>query len=311
MTSDLHQEITFDGAALRERYRVEDADLDNIRWMGERILPILPSIISDFEVWLSEQPEFAGQMLDDAEQGRINARLDRHWRKLFLGQVDEDYVASRIIVGEMMARAGLPLVLYLSGMSWLRDEFTARVQDLSTEVRQSLNRMLFLDAALVAECFPIVMNRRIAAQARSLSEMSTPVTELWDRVLMLPLVGIIDSHRANQVMTSVLQQIADTRATAFIMDISGVSVVDTAVANHLISIAKASGLMGCTALLSGVSPEIAATIVTLGIDVGDLRTHATLQDALSRAFELIGVDVVTVAEAGRLGKERNRGQSDR
>ena len=292
MNTEMQQEITFDSDELRERYRIDEQDLDNIRWMGERIVPLLPSILADFDVWTQKQPEFVDQVLDEGDRARNNELLHEHWRELFRGEIDQQYISSRILVGEMMARAGLPLVMYMSGMAWLRDEFTAQVQDMPTDVRQSLNRVLYMDTALVAECFPIVMNRRIAAQARSLSEMSTPVTELWDRVLMLPLVGIIDSHRANQVMNSVLNRIAETRATAFIMDISGVSVVDTAVANHLISIAKASGLMGCTALLSGVSPEIAATIVALGIDVGELRTHATLQDALSRAFGLIDVAVV-------------------
>lgn len=295
MSDELHQPITFDPDDLVERYRIERDDLDLVRAIGERIVPRLHEILTEFDIWTYKQPELAEQFIDDDERDRMFDIQFEHWSILFRGEIDDEYITSRIMVGELLARIGMPLVMYMSGMSWLRDTFTAEIQDSSVHARQALNRVMFMDAAIVAECYPIVMNRRIVAQARSLTEMSTPVTELWDRVLMLPLVGIIDSHRANQIMTSVLNRIAETRAKAFIMDISGVSVVDTAVANHLISIAKASRLMGCTALLSGVSPEIAGTIVALGIDIGDLRTHATLQDALNRAFGLIGVEVAAAA----------------
>ena len=291
MTATPDQQIAIDPADLLERFRLDDADVENVRVAGERLAPQLEEILHEFDIWTNKQPEFVDFAADDDERSRLFDMQLEHWRNLFRGEIDDEYVRSRIMIGEMLARMGVPIVMYMSGMSWLRDAFTARVQDLSTAVRQSVNRVLYLDAALVTECYPIVMNRRIAAQARSLSEMSTPVTELWDRVLMLPLVGIIDSHRANQIMTEVLNRIAERRAKAFIMDISGVSVVDTAVANHLIGIAKAARLMGCSALLSGVSPEIAGTIVALGIEVGDLRTHATLEDALGRAFGMIGVEV--------------------
>jgi rsbT co-antagonist protein RsbR len=106
---------------------------------------------------------------------------------------------------------------------------------------------------------------------------------------MLPVVGIIDSRRAQDVMTAMLSRIAETRSTVIILDISGVAVVDTAVANHLIKITKATSLMGCECIISGVSPAIAQTIVELGIDVGNVKTTATLQDALTQAFRQTGI----------------------
>jgi rsbT co-antagonist protein RsbR len=117
------------------------------------------------------------------------------------------------------------------------------------------------------------------------------VTALWEDILMLPVVGIIDSKRAQDIMESVLRRIAETRARVFIIDISGVGVVDTAVANHLIKVTKATRLMGCVSLLSGVGPEIAQTIVELGIDVTGVQTTATLRDALEEAFARVGVEV--------------------
>ena len=131
----------------------------------------------------------------------------------------------------------------------------------------------------------------ISAQAKSLVELSTPVTEIWDGILLLPIVGIVDSRRAHDIMNSVLETIAKKQARQMILDISGVAVVDTAVANHFIKITRATRMMGCECSISGVSPSIAQTIVELGIDVGSVRTVATMRDALISAFQEVGVRV--------------------
>ena len=131
-----------------------------------------------------------------------------------------------------------------------------------------------------------ITEAKIDAQHRAMMEMSTPVTAIWNDILLLPIVGFIDSQRAQDVMSAILSKIDETRARVFIMDISGVAVVDTAVANHLIKITKATRLMGCECMISGVSPAIAQTIVDLGIETGDVRTTATLRDALHAAFAI-------------------------
>ena len=122
----------------------------------------------------------------------------------------------------------------------------------------------------------------LEVQKRSLAllEMSTPVTKIWDGVLFAPIVGIVDSKRSVDIMNKALSSIADTRASTLLLDIGGVAVVDTAVANHLIKIAKAAVLMGCKTIISGISPPIAQTIVELGIDLGSIQTTSTIEAAL-------------------------------
>lgn len=122
-------------------------------------------------------------------------------------------------------------------------------------------------------------------QEALLAEMSTPVTKLWDGILLLPLVGIIDSKRAQNVMTTMLDKISFTQAKVFILDISGIAVVDTAVANYLIKITKATQLMGCTSIISGIAGSVAQTIVELGINVEEIETTGSMQDALKTALE--------------------------
>ncbi len=128
-------------------------------------------------------------------------------------------------------------------------------------------------------------------QSKSLIEMSTPVTAIWDGILLLPLVGIIDSKRALDITARVLEEIASSQSSVLILDISGVAVIDTAVANYLIKITKATRLMGCESLISGLSPAIAQTIVDLGIDVGTVQTTGNLRDALRLAFASVGLTV--------------------
>jgi methyl-accepting chemotaxis protein len=122
----------------------------------------------------------------------------------------------------------------------------------------------------------------LEVQRRSLAllEMSTPVTKIWDGVLFAPIVGIVDSKRSLDIMNKALHSIADSRANTLLLDISGVAVVDTAVANHLIKIARAAVLMGCKTVISGISPSIAQTIAELGIDLGAIQTTSTIEAAL-------------------------------
>lgn len=130
----------------------------------------------------------------------------------------------------------------------------------------------------------------VEVQKRSLAllEMSTPVTKIWDGVLFAPIVGIVDSKRSVDIMDKALNSIADTRASTLLLDIGGVAVVDTAVANHLIKIARAAVLMGCKTIISGISPAIAQTIAELGIDMGAIQTTSTIESALRDAITRTG-----------------------
>ncbi len=133
--------------------------------------------------------------------------------------------------------------------------------------------------------FAADITEEVQKRSLALLEMSTPVTKIWDGVLFAPIVGIVDSKRAVDIMNKALSSIADTRARTLMLDIGGVAVVDTAVANHLIKIAKAAVLMGCNTIISGISPAIAQTIAELGIDLGSIRTTSTIEAALRESIE--------------------------
>lgn len=130
---------------------------------------------------------------------------------------------------------------------------------------------------------------QLEQQHKLIMEMSTPVTQVWKGILLLPVVGVVDAKRANDIMNAALSRISEARAQIFILDISGVAVVDTTVANHLVKVVKATALMGCECVISGVSAAVAQTIVELGIDVSAAETTASLEEALVHGFRRLGV----------------------
>lgn len=121
--------------------------------------------------------------------------------------------------------------------------------------------------------------------------MRTPINLVWDQVLMLPIVGILDSMRTQRIMEMALDKIQETRGRVLILDIMGVAVMDEAVASHIVKIARAAKLMGCECILTGVSPEIARIIVERELALGDLYTHATMRDGLEAALGILGLEV--------------------
>ncbi|WP_253669433.1 STAS domain-containing protein [Streptoalloteichus tenebrarius] len=131
----------------------------------------------------------------------------------------------------------------------------------------------------------------IAYQQQQLMELSTPVIKLWDNVLAVPLIGTLDSARSQVAMESLLQAIVDHQAAVAILDITGVPTIDTMVAQHLLKTAMAARLMGAECVISGIRPQIAQTMVQLGIELGEVNTRGTLADALAYALRRIGLSV--------------------
>ncbi len=137
----------------------------------------------------------------------------------------------------------------------------------------------------------------IARQQSEMLELSTPVVKLWDGVLALPLIGTLDSNRTQVVMETLLQQIVETNSEVAIIDITGVPTVDTLVAQHLMKTVSAARLMGVDCIISGVRPQIAQTIVHLGVALGEIPTKSTLAGAFKLALRKVGSRVVAGVQA--------------
>ncbi len=149
-----------------------------------------------------------------------------------------------------------------------------------------------------AEVFMVTREEIINGQQAAFLELSTPVIQLWPGVLALPLIGMLDNERIQQAMEALLQEIVRSSSHLVIIDITGVPTVDTQVAQHLMKTAAAARLMGADCIVSGIRPQIAQTIVHLGVELGDLTTKAKLSDAFALALKRLNLAVMpTVARA--------------
>ncbi|MCF2150337.1 STAS domain-containing protein [Desmonostoc muscorum LEGE 12446] len=144
---------------------------------------------------------------------------------------------------------------------------------------------------LVVEAYQKAREEVILRQQEELMELSTPVVKLWDGILALPIIGTLDSARTQIVMESLLQKIVETGSEVAIIDITGVPTVDTLTAQHLLKTVTAARLMGADCIISGIRPQIAQTIVYLGIDLADVTTKATLADAFLMALKRMGASI--------------------
>lgn len=184
----------------------------------------------------------------------------------------------------------------------LKEILEGSLSDLGGQVQEYLQFAALLDTLglFTIEVYSRTREELISAQAEQLLELSTPVVKLWDGVIGVPLVGTLDSARTMVVMEKMLQALIDTGSEQAIIDITGVPAVDTEVAQHLLKTVVAARLMGAECTISGIRPQIAQTIVALGIEFGDIVTKATLADALRHALRRSGVTFSrTASQAGR------------
>ena len=173
----------------------------------------------------------------------------------------------------------------------LRRELNGNGEALAEET-WATNELLDKLGLYTTEVYQKAREEIIIRQQQEMLELSTPVVKLWDGILALPMIGTLDSARTQIVMESLLQKIVETGSALAVIDITGVPTVDTLTAQHLLKTVTAARLMGAECIISGIRPQIAQTIVHLGVDLGDVITKATLADAFALALDKTGRTVV-------------------
>lgn len=217
---------------------------------------------------------------------------DDCWAELrgILSEITHERVERGVLPGEM---AALVLALKTPLFARLKDKLRSQSDRLLDEVLL-VSKAIDAFAIYTNEVFIAEREQVIERQRDEMLELSTPVVELWEGVLTLPLIGTLDSLRAQEVMENLLQAIVDRQAEVVIVDITGVKTVDTQVAQHLLRTAAAVRLMGAQCIISGISPKIAQTMVQLGVDVGEVRTRSSIRNALTDALTAVGVAILPI-----------------
>ena len=215
----------------------------------------------------------------------------------------DNYAGPRALLAEMSrdwARRGFSPSETAAGVFSLKETLFALAGEAGESQQMVITISRWIDTLVLYtfEAFARAREQVITEQAEQLLELTTPVVKLWDGVVAVPLIGTLDSARTQIVMEKLLQTLVDTGSEHAIIDITGVPAVDTEVAQHLLKTVVAARLMGAECTISGIRPQIAQTIVALGIEFGDIPTKATLADALLHALRGSGVHVVRQRRRG-------------
>lgn len=291
--------MTNNAETICRNFNLTEQDQVLVRHAGELLQNDMQEFIDGWYQWLSTRDEFEVFFgSNPANLNRVKGLQQNYWKSFFESKIDEQYISIRRHIGQVHERINLPNEIYFAGMS-IANQLIAKIIKRHKKLDQAkvdvmleaVSKQIFVDTYLVLDEITLIQNHRILESSKAMMEMSTPVTPIWEGILLLPLLGIIDSERTQDIMNKTLAKISETRSKYFVLDISGVAAVDTAVANQLIKITKAIQLMGCDAIISGISPGIARTIVELGISVGEVKTTATLRDAFEIALKSLNVEV--------------------
>ncbi len=234
-------------------------------------------VMSDEEIF-SEATEVYDNYMDALETGSIET-LESYARDL----------SERIIPRGVETHEVIGIVLLLRDVL-ARSLFAKYQQDLDllNRILDSYEPAANRIAVTVGVSFVEERERVIHDQQEAMRELSTPVLQLRERLLLLPIIGVLDSARARQLTEQLLGSIQENRATVVVIDITGVATIDRPVANHLVQTVEASRLMGASTILTGLSSEIAQTLVDLGVDLGMMKTVGDLQGGLVEAERLAG-----------------------
>lgn len=294
--------LKFDEAELRNRrayFQLTDEDLTRLASLRPWAERHMTEVVEDFYELLLSHIESRKFFVDEATIRRVKRTQGDYFLGLFAGRCDLAYVEDRLRVGAAHERIGMPPKLYLGAYRrYLQHilELLARDFPDAAEARAhhlAIEKIVSFDMSIAIDTYIAANQDALGRQQAAIRELSTPVIRVHDRVLLLPLVGAIDSHRAHQVMESVLVSIVDAQARCIIIDIAGVPVVDTRVADHLLKTTAAVRLLGAETVLTGITAQVARTMVQLGVDVSAMHTVSRLSDGIELALGMLGKEITS------------------
>ena len=225
-----------------------------------------------------------------------------HLIQMVGGKYDMAYAEQRIRLGLLYGRVGLETKAFVGAFQHVLARAGELIMKDAKDPAEgfkrflSLQKVAFFDTGLHSDVVLHERERVIGKQSEAIRELSTPVLQIRDRLLLLPLIGVIDTHRAQLVTENLLQAIRTTRARVVVIDVTGVATIDSKVANHLLQTVSSARLMGARTIVSGVSADVAQSMVALGIELSPFRTVGDLQGGLEEAEHLLGYRVLREAE---------------
>jgi rsbT co-antagonist protein RsbR len=305
----LMQEMGLTDAVIERRKQIvgfESSDLGRILALREFVIEHTDEYMSAFFAHLASFDEARPLLSNRSTLERARQLKREHLVAMVQGDYGARYVEQRLELGSLYARVGLDTRIFLGAFVQLLKHISTGVMrrfERSTmeahDNLMSLNKVAFFDLGLITDLLVYERERIIRQQQEAIRELSTPVLQIRDRLLLLPIIGVIDTHRARLITDGLLRAIRSNRAKVVVMDITGVATIDSRVANHLLQTVTAARLMGAQLIVTGLSSDVAQSLVALGIELTKLNTVGDLQGGLDEAERILGYRVVTVqAHAG-------------
>jgi rsbT co-antagonist protein RsbR len=300
--------LKLDEVELRSRrsfFQLTDDDLARLQTLHPFAEKHMKDIVEDFYDLLLSHSETRKFFPDEAAIRRVKRTQGEYFLGLFSGRCDLAYVEDRLRVGAAHERIGLSPKYYLGAyrryLQLILEYLTKEVADpaLVRDSFAAVQKIVYFDVSLAIDTYIAANLEALGRHQAAIRELSTPVIRVYDRVLLLPLVGALDSHRAHQVMEAVLLNVVDAQARCIIIDIAGVPVVDTRVADHLLKTTAAVRLLGAQTILTGITAQVARTMVQLGLDISSMHTVNRLSDGIELALRLVGKEIRDVQEAAQ------------
>jgi rsbT co-antagonist protein RsbR len=295
-------------ARRKEFLQFGEVDAEALRSLRDLARTYADPVIDEFYRHILSFDETKSFFRDPAVLERVKRQQKDYFLRLTEGEYGSDYVANRLRIGTVHERINLAPKWYLGMYNFYLRQVARRMReafpgdtDKAFTSFLTLMKLVFLDIGLAVDTYIYARESTMRKQQEAIRELSTPVLQIRDRLLLLPIIGVIDTHRARLVTDSLLRSIRDTRAKVVVMDVTGVATIDTQVANHLIQTVTAARLMGALVIVSGLSSDVAQALVGLGLDLGKLNTVGDLQGGIEEAERLLGYRVV---QADDLAKER-------
>ncbi len=281
----------------RNFYEITQDDLERLAGLRPLAERHSVQVVDSLYDLILNHPESRVFFPDDDTVRRVKRLQREYFLGLFSGRCDLAYVEDRLRVGVAHERIGMAPKWYIGGYArYLRLLLDHVFGELAAGEAQaayrSMLKLVMFDMSLALDTYIAANLDTVARHQAAIRELSTPVIRVHHRVLLLPLVGTIDSHRAGQIMETLLLRVVDEQARAVIVDIAGVPTVDTMVADHLLKTTEAVRLLGAETILTGISAQIARTIVQLGVDISTMHTRARLADGIELALGLVGRRIV-------------------
>ncbi|WP_420004352.1 protoglobin domain-containing protein [Arenibacterium sp. LLYu02] len=279
---------------IKRWFDLTDEDRDKTRKLSQITDEVAQSIIDAFYTHLLSEPSAARHFRGKDHINRVKQGQMRYFKELISGDLDTSYVEERRRIGSIHERTGVTPTLYIGSYAYYLNQLAKLVLDRMPEEREdafdlilSLFKIAHFDMSLALETYVEAREDAIKARERELSELPTPVLQLRPGLLLIPVVGTLDSYRARTLTVQLLEGIKEHRARAVVLDITGVAAVDSAVANHLIQSMAAARLMGAMSVLTGLSAEVAQSLVKVGVTGEALNTAGDLQRGIELAEDLL------------------------